>query len=87
VNYDDFKAAVRAAAESRAGHGSLVPIPDLRQTVGLDGGTFERYVLRLQHDALVHLLTHVDSEVLPPEVREACLAHPSGVLLYWIRWL
>jgi hypothetical protein len=87
VDYDDFKIAVRAAAETRVAQGALVAIPELRSRLAIDARTFDAHVLRLQHEALVHLLTHVDSDSLPPEVRAGCVPHPSGILLYWIRWL
>ena len=85
--YEDFKALLRAEGESRATQGGLVPIPELRQRVPVERETFDEYVLRLHVERLVHLLSHVDGDKLPDTVRQGCIQHSSGSLLYWIRWL
>ena len=85
--YEDFKALVRQEGESRATKGGLIPIPELRVRVPLDREPFDAYVLRLHSDRLVHLLSHVDGDRLPDAVRDDCVPHPTGTLLYWIRWL
>lgn len=85
--YEDFKELLRAEGESRATQGGLVPIPELRQRVPVERETFDEYVLRLHVERLVHLLSHVEGEKLPDTVRQGCIQHPSGSLLYWIRWL
>jgi hypothetical protein len=64
-----------------------VPIPELRLRVALERETFDACVLRLHAERLVHLLSHVDGETLPEAVRQDCIVHSSGALLYWIRWL
>ncbi len=83
--YDDFKTHVRDAR----GPSGLVAIPDLRSRIGtlVPRETFDRYVMRLHEDGLVHLLTHVDPDSLTPEQKRDVLEHPSGYTLYWIRWL
>lgn len=85
--YEDFKALLRQEGESRATQGGLVAIPELRLRVPVERATFDEYVLRLHGDRLVHLLSHVEGEKLPETVRDGCVVHSSGSLLYWIRWL
>jgi len=85
--YEDFKALLRQEGESRATQGGLVPIPELRLRVPVERETFDEYILRLHVERLVHLLSHVDGDKLPDNVRQGCIQHSSGSLLYWIRWL
>ena len=85
--YEDFKALVRQEGERRVTQGGLIPIPELRVRVPLEREPFDQYVLRLHAEHLVHLLSHVDGERLPDPIRVDCVTHPSGTLLYWIRWL
>ena len=88
MEYQDFKDAVRQAAERRTAQGALLPIPELRRdNASLDRFTFDRFVLALHRDGLVHLLSHVEPDSLTEEVRRDCLHPPSGPLLYWVRWL
>ena len=87
MTYEEFKAVLRQEGERRALEGGLVPIPELRVRVAVERALFDDYVLRLHAERLVHLLSHVDSETLPEPVRQACVVHSSGALLYWIRWL
>ena len=87
LTYEEFQAFVRAEGERRATRGGLIPIPELRAQVPLERAGFDAYVLRLHADRLVHLLSHVDGDRLPEPVRQDCLPHPSGPLLYWVRWL
>lgn len=85
--YEEFKAFLRQEGEHRATQGGLVPIPELRLRVPLEREEFDEYVLRLHAERLVHLLSHVDGERLPESVRQGCIVHSSGAMLYWIRWL
>ena len=86
--YEDFKTLVREEGERRAAQGGLIPIPELRVRIeSLERDGFDQYVLRLHSERLVHLLSHVDGDKLPELVRADCLPHPTGPLLYWIRWL
>lgn len=87
MNYEEFKTLLRREGESRATQGGLVPIPELRARVPVAREMFDAYLLRLHTERLVHLLSHVDGEKLPETVRQGCLPHSSGALLYWIRWL
>jgi hypothetical protein len=87
LTYEEFKEFLRQEGERRVTQGGLVPIPELRLRVPLDRQTFDEYVLRLHAEGLVHLLSHVDGAKLPEAVRQACIVHSSGALLYWIRWL
>jgi hypothetical protein len=87
LTYEEFQAFVREEGERRATHGGLIPIPELRAQVPLERSGFDAFVLRLHADRLVHLLSHVDGGRLPEPVRDDCLTHPTGTLLYWIRWL
>jgi hypothetical protein len=85
--YEDFKALLRQEGESRATAGGLVPIPELRDRVPVERDVFDEYVLRLHVERVVHLLSHVDGDKLPESVRQGCILHSSGSVLYWIRWL
>jgi len=89
LDYDDFKAFVRSTGERQASQGGLVPIPELRRNLEaeLPRPTFDDYVFRLHREGFVHLMSHVDPQSLPEAVQEGCIAHPTGTLLYWIRWL
>ena len=87
LNYEEFKAFLRQEAEDRATQGGLIPIPELRLRSTLEREALDAHVLRLHAERLVHLLSHVDGEKLPESVRQGCIVHPSGALLYWIRWL
>jgi hypothetical protein len=87
LTYEEFKESVRQEGERRATQGGLVPIPELRARLPYERHVFDEYVFRLHAEGLVHLLSHVDGEKLPEAVREACIVHSSGALLYWIRWL
>ena len=87
MSYEEFMAFLRQEGESRATQGGLIPIPDLRLRVSMERESFDGYVLRLHTERLVHLLSHVDGEKLPESVRQDLVVHPSGALLYWIRWL
>ena len=87
LTYEEFTAFLRQEGERRATQGGLVPIPELRGRVPLERQPFDEYVLRLHAERLVHLLSHVDEDKLPEPVRDACIVHSSGALLYWIRWL
>lgn len=87
MSYEEFKAFLRQEGESRATQGGLIPIPDLRGRVSIERETFDAHVLRLHAERLVHLLSHVDGDKLPDLVRQGCIVHGSGALLYWIRWL
>lgn len=85
--YEDFKALLRQEGESRATQGGLVPIHELRARVPVEREVFDEYVLRLHVERLIHLLSHVEGDKLPEDVRRGCIQHSSGSLLYWIRWL
>jgi len=87
LTYEEFEAFLRQEGERRATQGGLMPIPELRLCVPLEREEFDEYVLRLHAERLVHLLSHVDGAKLPDSVRQDCIAHSSGALLYWIRWL
>ena len=83
--YEEFKAIVRQEGERRAQ--MRLELKELRLRVPIDREPFDTYVLRLHSDRLVHLLSHVEGESLPDPVRQDCIPHDSGALLYWIRWL
>jgi hypothetical protein len=88
LDYQEFKHVVRQAGERRVAQGGLVPIPELRRQIpALDRRSFDDYVLALHHEGAIHLLSHVEPDKLSSDVREQCVAHPSGALLYWLRWL
>jgi hypothetical protein len=44
-------------------------------------------VLALHREGAIHLLSHVEPHKLASDVRDQCVVHPSGTLLYWLRWL
>ena len=88
MEYQEFKELVREVGEKRAAQGGLVPIPELRrQLTGVERQAFDEYVLTLHREGSVHLLSHVEPEKLSSAVRDECVTHPSGALLYWLRWL
>ena len=88
LDYEAFKHVVREAGERRVARGGLVPIPELRRQVpALDRRSFDDYVLALHREGAIHLLSHVEPDKLSSDVRELCSVHPSGALLYWLRWL
>jgi len=88
LEYEDFKRVVREAGERRVAQGGLVPIPELRRQVpALDRQSFDDYVLALHREGAIHLLSHVEPDKLSSDVRDHCVVHPSGTLLYWLRWL
>ena len=87
MTYEEFKAFIRQEGERRALQGGLLPIPELRPRVAVERELFDAYVLRLHAERLVHLLSNVDNDTLPESVRQGCIVHSSGALLYWIRWL
>jgi hypothetical protein len=87
VNYEEFKVFVCEEGERRATQGGLIPIPELRARVSLEREAFDEHVPQLHAERLVHLLSHVDGDKLSEAVRQDCIVHSSGALLYWIRWL
>ena len=88
MDYEAFKDVVREAGERRAAQGGLVPIPELRRQVPtLDREAFDAFVLALHREGSIHLLSHVEPDKLSAQIREQCVIHPSGALLYWLRWL
>lgn len=87
MTYEEFKEFLRLEGDARATQGGLLPIPELRSRVPLDRSEFDGFVHRLHAERIIHLLSHVDGAHLPQDVRENCIAHTGGGLLYWIRWL
>ena len=88
LDYEAFKHVVRQAGERRVAQGGLVPIPELRRQVpALDRRAFDDYVLALHREGAIHLLSHVEPDKLASDIREQCVVHPTGTLLYWLRWL
>jgi len=88
LDYEEFKHVVREAGERRVAQGGLVPIPELRRQVpALDRQAFDEFVLALHREGAIHLLSHVEPDKLSSDVRDQCVSHPSGALLYWLRWL
>lgn len=88
LDYESFKHVVREAGERRVAQGGLVPIPELRRQVpALDRRSFDDYVLALHREGAIHLLSHVEPDKLASDVRDQCVFHHTGTLLYWLRWL
>ena len=89
MTFDEFKALVRETGESRVRQGSLIPIPELwnRCRAHLSRAEFEQFVAALDAEGLVHILSHVDSDSLSDAARADSVRHPTGTLLYWLRWL
>jgi hypothetical protein len=87
LDYSEFKLLVREAGEKRAAQGGLVPIPELRRLADVDRREFDAFILALHQEGAIHLLSHVEPDKLSATVREECVPHPSGALLYWLRWL
>jgi hypothetical protein len=84
--YQEFKTAVQQQLEAPSTGGGLVPIPAIRRALAdhVSAAEFDVLLCAMQRDGLVHLLTHVEPERLPPQERDACLVHPSGVVAYWV---
>lgn len=88
LDYQAFKTLVRDAGERRVAQGGLVPIPELRrQAAELDRKAFDDFVLSLHREGAIHLLSHVEPHKLSSDIRDQCVVHASGALLYWLRWL
>jgi hypothetical protein len=88
--YDEFKALVceLAARDDLTSYG-LLPIPVLRRETAPRVGRAEldAFLMQMHGEGLVHLLSHVELERLPSDVRRDTLHLPSGLELYWIRVL
>jgi hypothetical protein len=89
VIYEEFKAEVRQAGQRDGPSMGLLPIPDLRRSLGdrVSREEFNDLVMRLHADGLIHLMSHVDPESLPDDRIADCLCDDTGLLLYWLRWL
>jgi len=87
LDYEEFKNVVKEAGERRFAQGGLVPIPELRrQVVTLERADFDAFVFSLHREGRIHLLSHVEPDKLPDDIRDQCV-QASGTLLYWLRWL
>jgi hypothetical protein len=91
MSYGEFLTAARDACRKIDQKGrtfGLIPIPDLRQTLGerLSRNAFDQYVLQLQRDRLVYLMPHDHPSSLREERRRDCVVHPTGGLMYFLRW-
>ena len=91
MSYGEFLTAARDACRRIDLKGrtfGLIPIPDLRQILGerLSRGAFDQYVLQLQRDRLVYLMPHDHPSSLREERRRDCVIHPTGGLMYFLRW-
>ena len=88
MSYEEFTALVRdlAQRDDLTAHG-LLPIPILRREHGakLSRAELDAFLLRMHAEGLVHLLSHVEFDSLPPSERREALHLPSGQDLYWIR--
>jgi len=89
LDYEAFKGAVREASDRADSEGHPLSIPELRRDLAryLSRPEFDQLMMRLHRDGRVHLLSHVDSAQISPSEQMQCLQHPSGLLLYWVRWL
>jgi hypothetical protein len=91
MSYGEFLTAAREACRKIDQKGrtfGLIPIPDLRATLGerLSRTAFDPYVLQLQRDRLVYLMPHDHPSSLREERRRDCVVHPTGGLMYFLRW-
>jgi hypothetical protein len=91
MSYGEFLTAAREACRKIDQKGrtfGLIPIPDLRLTLGerLSRTAFDQYVLQLQRDRLVYLMPHDHPSSLREERRRDCVVHPTGGLMYFLRW-
>jgi hypothetical protein len=91
MSYGEFLTAARDACRKIDLKGrtfGLIPIPDLRQVLGerLSRQAFDPYVLQLQRDRLVYLMPHDHPSSLREERRRDCVIHPTGGLMYFLRW-
>ena len=57
------------------------------RVAGVGREAFDEFVLTLHREGAVHLLSHVEVEKLSASIRDQCVVHRSGTLLYWLRWL
>lgn len=91
MSYGEFLTAAREACRKIDQKGrtfGLIPIPDLRLTLGerLSRSAFDQYVVQLQRDRLVYLMPHDHPSSLREERRRDCVVHPTGGLMYFLRW-
>jgi hypothetical protein len=91
MSYGEFLTAARDACRKIDQKGrtfGLIPIPDLRLILGerLSRSAFDQYVLQLQRDRLVYLMPHDHPSSLREERRRDCVVHPTGGLMYFLRW-
>jgi hypothetical protein len=91
MSYGEFLTAARDACRKIDQKGrtfGLIPIPDLRLLLGerLSRSAFDQYVLQLQRDRLVYLMPHDHPSSLREERRRDCVVHPTGGLMYFLRW-
>jgi hypothetical protein len=91
MSYGEFLTAARDACRKIDLKGrtfGLIPIPDLRLALGerLSRSAFDQYILQLQRDHLVYLMPHDHPSSLREERRRDCVVHPTGGLMYFLRW-
>jgi hypothetical protein len=90
LTYNEFKVFVRdlAQRDDLTNHG-LLAIPTLRrESAGqLSRADVDAFLIQMHAEGAIHLLSHVEFDTLPAEVRREALHLPSGQDLYWIRSL
>jgi hypothetical protein len=89
VIYEEFQAEVREASQRGGPSIGLLPIPELRRSLGerISREDFDGFVMRLHAEGRVHLMSHVEPGSLSGETLADCLSDDTGLLLYWLRWL
>jgi hypothetical protein len=90
MDYPAFRAAAREAYDrmnlQNRGFVGVVPIPDLRRAMGarLTRAIFDEYLLKLQQEGVVQLMTHPGS--VSEEKQKEGLRHPTLGFFYFVRW-
>jgi len=83
LTYERFNRAVRVAChrQGKRGRPGVVAIASLRRALpALPRSVFEQYVLRMERNEIVHLVTTDDPSALSEDERREALVDPGGAM-------